>query len=117
MIEKKLLMVSESRKEAFPEQNEEELKKSLAIYQKIEEFKVGDIVYSKAGMENKALPTLTIPVIIVEIFKKPVFIENEDSGSCHRFEPIDCVVGLIPTHGALTLFGHNTKRLTKTKGQ
>lgn len=69
------------------------------------ELKVGDKVRWKKGLRNKVFPLLTEKAIVLEVLKKPIISDKEDSGSPYFKEPLDLILATKDHDGdMLTLY-------------
>lgn len=88
----------------------EQLRSAYQELVKTHRFKVGQLVVWKKGLQNKKLPELNQPAIVVEVFEKPRFETNRDPGSPYYAEALDLILGLITPEGEFLTFCYDQRR-------
>jgi len=87
------------------------LRSAKNAFEKVYDFKLGDIVIWKKGLKNKARPALNEPAIVMEILEEPLKDETEKgAGSAYFNEPLDLVLGMIDDEGDLLIFYYDKRR-------
>jgi hypothetical protein len=80
-------------------------------FDKVYDFKSGDLVVWKKGLRNKARPSPTEPAIVMQILEAPLRDKDkQDSGTPYFNEPLDLVLGLIDDDGDFALFHYDKRR-------
>ena len=74
------------------------------------EFKAGDIVCWKPGLQNRLRPADGEPAIVVEVLKKPRYDEQKNAGTSNYFEPLDLILGLIDEDKDFMVFHFDSRR-------
>jgi len=119
MAEKKLETgIAEMLKERFRNREIEDvpahiskLRMAKDEFNKIYDFKPGDLVVWKKDLSNKARPALREPAIVMQVLEPPLRDQNkQDSGSPYFNEPLDLVLGLIDEDGDFVIFYYNKRR-------
>ena len=90
------------------------LKEKLAVFQKTNTFKVGDLVVQKSGMDTKKGTDQENPGIVVEILSEQIISGQEKStGNQFYREPLDIIIGEIATEndGEFVLYHFDSRRL------
>jgi hypothetical protein len=86
-------------------------------FNKVYDFKPGDLVIWKQGLRNKAKPAFNEPAIIMQILETPLRDEDkQDSGTPYFNEPLDLVLGLIDEEGDFTIFHYDKRRFEPYQG-
>lgn len=80
-----------------------ELQKSMAVKH---EFRVGDVVKWKDGLQNKRCEG---PFVVLEILGSAVFDGKESSGSPYFKEPLDTVLGHMHDERLTALHGDSRR--------
>lgn len=73
-------------------------------YQKINTFKVGDIVKWKDQLKNRKLPDYNEPAIVLEVLEDPIVNTKEQFGSTYFNERFDIKVGVYRDDALLTFY-------------
>jgi hypothetical protein len=85
-------------------------------FDKVYDFKPGDLVVWKKGLRNKARPAPDEPVIVMQILESPLRDESkQDSGTPYFNEPLDLVLGLLDDDGDFVLFHYDKRRFEPLK--
>jgi hypothetical protein len=80
-------------------------------FDRIYDFKPGDLVVWKRGFKNKARPALDEPVIVVQVLETPLRDQiKNDSGTPYFNEPLDLVLGLLDEDGDFMIFYYDRQR-------
>ena len=80
-----------------------------ALKDKIE-FKPGDIVCWKSGLQNRLRPADGEPAIVVDVLPEPRYDEQKNAGSSNYFEPLDLVLGLLDEDKDFMIFHFDSRR-------
>lgn len=119
MAEKKLeTEIVEMLKERFRNREIEnvpehisKLRTAKEMFDKLYDFKSGDLVVWKKGLRNKVKPALNEPAIVMQILDTPLRDQDkQDSGTPYFNEPLDLVLGLIDEDGEFALFHYDKRR-------
>jgi hypothetical protein len=85
-------------------------------FDKVYDFKPGDLVIWKKGLRNKARPALNEPAIVMQILDTPLRDQDkQDSGTPYFNEPLDIVLGLIDEEGDFAIFYYDKRRFEPLK--
>ena len=84
------------------------LQKAHELFTKKHEFRVGDIVEWKPGMENRVSKG---PFVVVEILPEIVMNTEESAGITYFREPLDIVLGQIDEEGDFIFFHYDSRRI------
>jgi hypothetical protein len=89
----------------------EKLKSALKDFETHYEFRVGDILVWKSCMNNKMLPKINQPVIVIEVFKEAIFDTSKESSSTYFQELLDMKIGLLhPEDNVFITYFANSQR-------
>ena len=91
----------------------ERLTKALELLEEKYDFKKGDIVEWKKGMQNKRSEG---PFIVMEVLASPVCDGTKDAGSPYFREPLDIVLGSIDSDGYFLTYYFDSRRFAPKKG-
>jgi hypothetical protein len=87
------------------------LRTARDVFDKVYDFKRGDLVVWKKGLRNKAKPALNEPAIVMQILDTPLRDQDkQDSGTPYFNEPLDLVLGLIDEEGDFAIFHYDKRR-------
>ncbi len=87
------------------------LRTAKGMFDKVYDFKPGDLVVWKNTLKNKARPAVNEPAIIMQILDTPLRDQNkQDSGTPYFNEPLDLVLGLIDEDGEFAIFHYDKRR-------
>ena len=84
--------------------------RSAESMQKQHEFKLGQLVRWKEGLQNRKRPAYGEPVIVWEILAKPLYDDKEGAGSTYYREPLDIVLGLMTEDDEFIVFHFDKRR-------
>jgi len=102
-----------SEDESPGDYGESYIQKLQALYESFSkeiEFKPGQLVVWKDGLQNKKLPHKNQPAIVVKVLDSPLF-EDKDSGTPYFQEPLDLVLAVIGENkGELLVFYYDKRR-------
>ncbi|MCK5720730.1 MAG: hypothetical protein KAH84_12395 [Thiomargarita sp.] len=80
-------------------------------FNKVYDFKSGELVVWKQGLKNKIKPALNEPAIVMQILDIPLRDQGEqDSGTPYFNEPLDLGLGLIDNNGDFNIFHYDKRR-------
>lgn len=125
MAEKKLeTEIAEMLRERFRNRQIEnvpehinKLRTAKHMFDKVYDFKPGDLVIWKKGLTNRARPALNEPAIVMLILDTPLRDQNkQDSGTPYFNEPLDLVLGLIDEDGEFAIFHYDKRRFEPYQG-
>jgi hypothetical protein len=68
------------------------LAEALALYTRIDDFKVGDFVQWKPMMKNRRFPIESVPAVVVSRINPP---SETDRGGNRLIEPRDLLIGVV----------------------
>jgi hypothetical protein len=92
------------------------LRAAKGVFDKVYDFKPGDLVVWKPGLRNKARPALNEPAIVMQILETPLTDPDKpDSGTPYFNEPLDFVLGLIDDDGDFAIFHYDKRRFEPLK--
>ncbi len=107
----KLETISED--EGSDNYGEDYIQKLQALYDgfsKKIEFKPGQLVVWKDGLQNKKLPHKNQPAIVVKVLDSPLY-EDKDSGTPYFQEPLDLALGVVgDKKGEFLVFYYDKRR-------
>ncbi|NJO18620.1 MAG: hypothetical protein HC877_23705 [Thioploca sp.] len=86
------------------------LQATKAVFDKVYDFKPGDLVIWKKGLKNRARPALNEPAIVVAVLEKPLIDNTKEVGSTYFNEPLDLVLGLLDEDGDFITFHYDHRR-------
>jgi hypothetical protein len=86
------------------------LKELCASINNKQEFKVGDFVRQKSGLDNKKGPRFGGASIVTRLLEQPVFNAKEESGNPYFGEQLDMVIGELSEDGILLEFHVDSRR-------
>jgi hypothetical protein len=86
------------------------LRSASASYDKVINFKVGDLVQWKEGLRNKGYPEYNEPAMVLEVLTTPLIDKEEGIGSPYHNEPLNLRLGMIDEGGDLMSFYYDGKR-------
>lgn len=69
------------------------------LFNERHEFKPGDLVTWKPGLENRRMPKAGNPAVVLAVLDPPVFDQERDSGHTYFHEPLDLVLGVFVDQG------------------
>lgn len=78
--------------------------------QKTHDFKPGQFVQWKKGMQNKKFPRYGEPAIIWEVLSAPLFDKRQESASAYFQEPLDIILGIVTEEDELVSFYYDKRR-------
>lgn len=120
LLKEKLLEALSDKKQIFdalPEEKflmiKEKLANTYSVLCETYSFEVGQFVEWKEGLKNKARPRSGEPAIVIELYDKPIFDSDKDSGTPYFREPLDMVIGIIEEKPEALLFFHVDRRRFK----
>jgi hypothetical protein len=125
MAEKKLeTEIAEMLRERFRNRKIENVPEHISklrtakdMFDKVYDFKPGDLVVWKQGLRNKARPALNEPAIVMQILETPLRDpEKQDSGTPYFNEPLNLVLGLIDDDGDFAIFHYDNRRFEPYQG-
>lgn len=87
-----------------------DLKAKLASLNVKHDFKVGDLVQYKSGLDNKKIPKGNV-AIISKILPTPIIGDKGDSGSAYFKEALDVVVLEISSNNTATEYHLDSRRI------
>jgi len=119
MASKKLeTEIAELLKERFRNRKIEDLPAHIAKLQtakksfdKVYDFKPGNLVVWKKGLKNRAKPALDEPAIVVQVLETPLKDESKnDSGIPYFNEPLDLALGILDEDEDFIIFYYDRRR-------
>lgn len=88
------------------------LQKLFDSYREAQTFAPGDLVEWKEGLKNRRYPSYGEPVIVVEVYDEPIYVDN-DSGSQYFREPLNIKLGWVDKDGEFAVFHYDSSRFRK----
>jgi len=117
LLKKRLAEIFASRQklsEPISEEKQKELADKLlplhSNFLKNYEFKEGQLVVWKEGLQNRARPRLKEPALVIELLKEPGFDTDKDSGTPYFCEPLNMIIGVLDEVEENLIFFHVDKR-------
>ena len=103
-------MIGDEREEEYDKDYIDELKSCCNSLSEKINFQKGQIVKWKNRMQNKKLPKINQPAIVVATLDEPIFEDGIPIGSKYYREPIDVVLGIFHDNGSFLTFYHDSRR-------
>jgi hypothetical protein len=88
------------------------LKKLKSLYDKKNDFQVGDILIWKKQLKNRKFPDYNEPIIVFEILEDPIFDQKDGLGSPYFNERNDIRAGVY-RDDTLLIFYFDSQRFEK----
>jgi hypothetical protein len=92
------------------EEQIQRLQKSYAAFDIKHQFKPGQIVRWKTGLQNKRLPRVGDPAIVMSLENPPLRDPEKSAGSAYFNEPLDVALGLVDSDGDFVTFLFDSRR-------
>ena len=98
---------------ASPEDAVKRMQAYAKGFERINTFKVGQLVQWKTGLMNKIHPAYGDPIIVVTALDKPVYSDNPKggAGSSYFMEPLTLIAGRIDKDGDFVCVHYDGRRM------
>lgn len=89
------------------------LRKRYQVFNEVNEFSTGDIVYWKPGLRNKGAMEYDMPAIVVEKLQSPIYDKEKGPSSPYFMEPLDLALAFLDGENDFIIFYADSRRFTQ----
>lgn len=86
------------------------LRRSQQLMQSTCDFKRGQLVRWKDGLQNRTRPAYGEPAIVWEVLPEPLYAQTDESGSAYYREPLDIILGVVGPDDEFIQFHFDKRR-------